>query len=84
MNARIDKLQPELAAIESKLVGANTSRKLNGLLGNPKAAEEFEKLSLDRRRAVIDTCCVVTIEPNNRPGGAFDPEKVVITWRQPE
>ncbi len=84
MNARIDKLQPELAAIESKLVGANTSRKLDGLLGNPQAAEEFDKLSLDRRRAVIDTCAVVTIEPNDRPGGVFDPEKVVIAWRQPE
>ena len=81
MNARIVKLQPELAAIEAKLVGANTSRKLEGLLGNPKAAEEFAKLSLDRRRAVVDTCCSVVIQPNEKLGGAFDAEKVVITWR---
>jgi site-specific DNA recombinase len=81
MNARIDTIQPKLDAIEAKLLGANTSRKLDGLIGNPKVAEVFSGLSLDRRRAVIDTVCTVTIDPNDRPGGSFDPEKVRIDWR---
>jgi DNA invertase Pin-like site-specific DNA recombinase len=84
MNSRIAKLQPEFDAITAQLVGANTSRKLEGLLGNPDAAEAFAKLSLDRRRAVIDTCATVTVMPNERRGGAFDAEKVVIDWHKPE
>jgi DNA invertase Pin-like site-specific DNA recombinase len=81
LQGRIDKLQPKLDAVEAKLLGANTSRKLDGLLGNPKAAEAFAALSLDRRRAVIDAVCVVAIEPNERPGGVFDPQRIRIDWR---
>jgi site-specific DNA recombinase len=80
LQGRIDTLQPKLDVITEKLVGATTSRKLDGLLGNPDAPKVFTELSLDRRRAVIDTVCVVTIEQNERPG-AFDPERIRIDWR---
>jgi hypothetical protein len=81
LQGRIDALMPKLQAVEAKLLGANTERKLNGLVGNPKAREAFEDLALDRQRAVIDTCCRVTIEPNEQLGGAFDPQRVRIDWR---
>lgn len=80
LKGRRDRLQPKIDAIDAKLVGANTSRKLDGLLGQPDAPERFARLSLDRRRAVIDTVCIVTIEPNKRPG-SFDPETIRIDWR---
>ena len=81
LKRRRENLQPKLDAVEAKLLGANTSRKLDGLIGNPNAAEVFAELSLDRRRAVIDTVCVVTIESNERPGGAFDPQRIRVDWR---
>jgi site-specific DNA recombinase len=81
LKGRKDALQPKLDAVEAKLLGANTSRKLDGLLGNPRAAEAFAALPLDRKRAVMETVCVVTIEPNERPGGAFDPQRIRIDWR---
>jgi DNA invertase Pin-like site-specific DNA recombinase len=97
LKRRRENLQPKLDAIQSQLVGANTSRKLDGLLGNPKAREAFEALPLDRQRAVIDTIATVTVMPNPvigetvgrdgkvrkliANGGAFDPELIQIDWR---
>lgn len=81
LQARKDTIAPKLDTVEAKLLGANTSRKLDGLLGNPKAAEVFTTLGLDRRRAVVDCVCVVTIERNERPGSRFEPERIRIDWR---
>lgn len=81
LKGRLDTLQPKLDAVEAKLLGANTSRKLDGLLGNPQAAEAFEALDLDRRRAVIDTVSVVTIEPTTVAGGRFDHRLIRVDWK---
>lgn len=77
-NAKIEKCEAQLKPIEEKLLGANTSRKLDGLLGNPKAREAFEDLTLDRQRAAIDVVGVVTIDRAGRPGEPFDPERVRV------
>ena len=81
LKIRRDTLQPKINAIEDQLVGANTSRKLDGLLGNPDAAKVFASLSLDRQRAVIDTCAVVTVMPTVKAGGLFDPELITVESR---
>ena len=81
LQGRIDRVNAKLKPIEAMLLGANTSRTLDGLAGNPKAREEFDRLSLDRRRAVIDTVCVVTIEKATQPGEHFNPERVRIERR---
>ncbi len=81
LQGRIDSIQPKLDAIDAQLLGANTSRKLDGLIGQPDAAERFDALVLDRRRAVIDTMAVVTIKPSEKPGGRFDPKLITVEWR---
>lgn len=81
LKRRRDKLQPQLDSIEAKLMGAATSRKLDGLIGQPDAAQRFAALGLDRRRAVIDTVATVTILPTTKAGGIFDPKDIDIAWR---
>lgn len=80
-NRKLDKLDGQLRPIEAKLLGANTSRKLEKLAGNPKAREVFDTLPLDRKRAVIDTVCQVTIEKATQPGEHFNPERIRIERR---
>jgi site-specific DNA recombinase len=79
--ARKEKIQPKLDTVAATLLGANTSRKLDGIVGQPDAAERFAALPLDRQRVVIDTVCQVTIEPNTEPGGRFERERIRIEWR---
>jgi site-specific DNA recombinase len=81
LKRRRDKLQPQLDAVGARLVGSNTGRKLDGLLGQPDAAQRFAALGLDRRRAVIDTVATVTILPTTKAGGIFDPKDIRIDWR---
>ncbi len=89
LKRRRDNLQAKIDAIDAQLVGSNTSRKLDGLMGNPDARAVFEGLTLDRQRAIVDTVCTVTIKPNPRDdkgkirtGGAFDPELIVVQRRE--
>jgi site-specific DNA recombinase len=82
LKRRRENLQPKIDALQTQLVGANTSRRLDGLIGNPKAREVFDALPLDRQRAVIDTVAVVTIKPATKPGGVFDPKSVTVEPKQ--
>ncbi|MGO9284832.1 MAG: recombinase family protein [Mycobacterium sp.] len=84
LKRRRENLQPKIDALQTALVGANTSRRLDGLMGNPKAREVFESLPLDRQRAVIDTVATVTIKPTTKRGGVFDPELIDVAWRTPD
>ncbi len=77
MNARIDRVNEKLGPLEEKLLGANTSRILDGLAGQPDAAERFAALPLDRRRAVIDTLARITIHTQPK-GGRFDPAAITV------
>jgi len=80
LNGRLAALQPKLDAIESKLLGANTSRKLDGLIGQPDAEDRFKALDLDRQRAVINAVAVVTIKPAAKAGGRFDPTEIDVQF----
>lgn len=77
---RIERVTEKLAPLEAKLLGENTSRVLDGLAGNPNAADVFEILPLDRQRAVIDAMAVVTINRTLK-GGRFDRESIDVDWR---
>ena len=82
MNARVTRATEKLAPLEDKLLGANTSRVLDGLVGHADAAARFAALSLDRKRAVIDTLVRVTINPSKGLQGShrFDPNSIDIEW----
>lgn len=79
--AKRDRLQGSLDAAEAKLMDANRSRTLDGLVGQPDAAQRFAAMSLDRRRAVVDCLVAITIEPNTKAGGQFDHRLVKVTWK---
>ncbi len=80
MNAAIEKANVRMAEVDAKLLDANASRALDGLVGKADAAARFGKLSLDRRRKVVDTLCTVTIRKARR-GSRFDHRLIEITWR---
>jgi DNA invertase Pin-like site-specific DNA recombinase len=81
LKRRRENLQPKIDAAQAQLVGANVSRKLDGLLSNPKAREVFEALPLDRQRAVIDTIATVTVMPTMKAGAPFDPTLIRVEPR---
>jgi len=80
MNAKIEQAKARLAEVDAKLLNATASRALEGLVGKADAAARFAKLSLDRRRKVVDTLCEVTIRKARR-GARFDDRLIEITWR---
>lgn len=80
MNAKIEQGNTRLAEIDAKLLDANASRALDGLVGKPDAAARLAKLSLDRQRKVIDTLVTVTIRKARR-GSRFDLRLIEVTWR---
>jgi DNA invertase Pin-like site-specific DNA recombinase len=82
LKRRRDRLQPQIDALEAQIVGASTSRKLDGLMGNAKAREIFDGLPLDRQREVIRTVATVTVKPSEKLGGVFDPTEIRVEPRQ--
>lgn len=80
LKERRDKLTPRVEAVERKLLGANTSRKLDGIVGRKDAADIFASLPLDRQRSVIDTVATVRILPTTSPGRPFDHTLIRIDW----
>ena len=80
LKGRLEAIQPKLEAVEAQLLGANATRKLDGLLGQPDAERRFLSLDLDRQRAVINAVAVVTIKPASKPGGRFDPTEIDVQF----
>ena len=80
LKGRLEAIQPKLEAVEAQLLGANATRKLDGLLGQPDAEKRFLALDLDRQRAVINAVAVVTIKPASKPGGRFDPTEIDVQF----
>lgn len=80
MNTKIEQATARLAEVDAKLLDANASRALDGLVGKVDAAARFAKLSLDRRRKVVDTLCTVVIHKATR-GARFDYRLIEIRWR---
>jgi len=77
-----DRLQARLDEIEKKLRAPVAVAVFDGIrLGTPKAADDVEKLSPDRLRAVCNWLGTATVMPVGRRGKVFDPERVRWEWR---
>jgi DNA invertase Pin-like site-specific DNA recombinase len=85
--ARAEKgILERLRAIDASVAEASRSSALEGIAGTPDPAAVWERLDLDRRRAVVAELVTVTILPapkGRRPGWKpgspyFDPETVKV------
>jgi len=73
-----ERLNGQIAALESRMADAARSRILADLIG---AGDRYFDLPVERRRQVIDTLMQVRILPPGRGTRTFRPESVEITWR---
>ena len=71
-----------LAEIDAKLAGLGRESVLSPLLAAADVQAAWDKLSTDRRRAVVDTLMVVTLHPAGRGARAFSPDIVTVEWRK--
>ena len=74
------KLSAELATVESKMFNANQTRVFDGVIGTVDPCAVYDRLPLDRKRAIIDAMIVITVLPIGR-GRGFDPTSVDINWK---
>lgn len=78
-----DRIQAKLDAIEKKLQAPVAVAVFDNIrLGTPQAADDVEKLSPDRLRAVCNWLGTATVMPVGRHGKVFDPERVQWKWRE--
>jgi site-specific DNA recombinase len=75
------RLRAELADIEARLHEPDRAAVLVGIVNADDPAKVWNRLDLDRRRAVIDVLMTVTLAPTGRGTRTFDPESVRIEWR---
>lgn len=75
------RLRAKLDNIEAAQGSAGRINVLRGLVDTPRVREAWERLDVDRRRAVIETLLVVTLLPPGRGTRTFRPESVVIEQR---
>jgi site-specific DNA recombinase len=78
LRAATERLRARLADVETRMVSTSRGSVLDGLVGAQDVAAAWDALSLDRRRAVVDVLCTVTILPASK-GRGFDPSTVKIT-----
>jgi site-specific DNA recombinase len=72
------------AKLEARLAALSGASALSGLAGHADAAQRWEGLSTDRRRAVIDAVWSITLNPSKRGGRGgtkFVPRTVTVTKR---
>lgn len=74
------RLRPQLDAAQAQLKVINDRPLLAGLVG-PDVREAWAKLSLTRRRAVVDLLMTVTVHKTRSGSREFIPESVSIEWR---
>lgn len=82
LRAATNRLRVRLAEVEAAQAHISRAPVLTGLVGATDVKADWDGLSLDRKRAVVDVLCTVTILRTGRTGRrAFDPETVRIEWR---
>lgn len=75
-------IRAQLAEVETRQGHASRVLILTDLVGAADVRRVWNGLSLDRRRAVIDTLMTVTIRPQVTQGARqFDPDLIDIDWR---
>lgn len=75
------RLRPQIEAAEARARVVDDSPLLDGLLGNERAATVWGRLSLTRRRAVVDLLLEVVILKARQGAREFDPATVRIEWK---
>jgi DNA invertase Pin-like site-specific DNA recombinase len=80
--------EERLTAIAGALAGLGRESVLAPIIMAEDPESIWETLTLDRRRAVVDTLMTVTLHPSGRGARRFDPDKVLpagrgIVWKQP-
>jgi site-specific DNA recombinase len=76
------RLKATLGDVEAKLADAGKGSAFASIAGAKDLADAWQKLPLDRQRAVLGALCDVVILPSKR-GRGFDPETVRFDWRTP-
>lgn len=78
-------LRAALDGVEAQLVAASQHSALAAFASTADAGVVWESLDLDRRRAVLDTLMVVTVNRGRRgrlpDGSYFDAEAIRVEWR---
>jgi len=80
----IKALKQQLASKEAQL-SATSTNPLDGIAGRPDAGEVWEKLLIERQRAIVDYLCTVIVSrPATHPSrwGPFEPGCVEIEWKR--
>jgi DNA invertase Pin-like site-specific DNA recombinase len=78
---RKTRLTEKLTSIEATMTASVGTSALSGIAGRKDAAEVWDGLDLDRKKAVIDALMTVTVLPAASRGKGFDPDRVEIDWR---
>jgi site-specific DNA recombinase len=76
------RLSPRIEAAEARSRVVDDAPLLDGLIGNPRAAEIWRTLPLSRRRAVVDLLMDIRVLRARQGAREFDAESVKITPRR--
>lgn len=76
-----ERLRPRIDAAKARARVVDASPLLEGLAGQPDAADVWAKLPLTRRRAVIALLLEVRVLKAQQGARTFDPRSVEITWK---
>lgn len=87
LKAGTDRANADLARVEEQITALSAGSVLTGLAGMADAAQRWEALSIDRKRAVIDALLTITVHPGKRGGRGgtprFDPASVTVARKHP-
>lgn len=75
------RIRERLADVEALMARASRGSALAPFIGQDPG-KVWDKLDIDRRRAIVAELLTVKILPTGRAGNVFDPESVLIEWRQ--
>lgn len=75
------RLRSLLKDVEDRMADAGRVNILGPLVTAGDVAQAWDALSVDRRRAVVDTLMAVTLHPPGRGVRTFRPETVSIEWK---
>jgi hypothetical protein len=73
-------LRPKLDQAQSDAASPDRARVLGNLVKATDPATVWERMTPDRRRAIVDMLVEIRIMPT-RTGPRFDPKSVKITWK---
>lgn len=78
------KIGAKLSEIETQIASASQGSVFVGVIGAHDVQTRWDSLTLDRRRAIVDTLLTITVLPLGKGAGQlFDPEGVLVEWRKP-